>query len=1063
MTQRRVWIPETVPLLPPTHHAVVEASAGTGKTFLLQHLFIDRLLNDEVTIDEIAVVTFTEKATEEIRQRIYEQLADLLSGRAPNTSGEPAWTIDNDARTRLQNAFRNFDQARISTIHSFCHSLVAENAFESGHLFDREQLASDSIFRPAFTNLLREIHGDSELNAFYSVWPKTADSLMQALRTLTTKGGTPYPPFTTASLKQAVHSLHEHIHTYLATPASRQEIAERSGCHPNARKKLLLGLHGLHEAVSQTSWIQQFSKMSPALNLALSRMKAPEGIALSFHEAVHPLYKTLPFPETAIVNQFLPYLEKHLRALKEGLSVFDFSDMLADALHFVQNASAETLRTLRQQTKHILIDEFQDTDPIQWELFHRLFADDETKITVVGDPKQAIYSFRGADVFTYFTATETLKVQNAKAARLNQNFRASKELIHATNEILMGPPPFMDSSNADAHVQAGRDEAGVQPSIVLLESENDQAAPMLDYFANEILSLAQQEIPYSDIFVLTRTTSESTQVIDSLKKYDIPAMVFKQEGLSDTQLALDLYDLLKSIAHPLSRSARLNALSTDFFRVTFQELTEPAVFDDWDAHFFHWNQLARQGALEKMFDEIILQTKVVQYWLARSDYQTITNLHHLIEKLCDAPTRDIEQLYQLLGFWRADPNRLRDGNIQRPALDTSSVQVMTMHASKGLESPYVFLYAKNKGRSDATKFFHDNTNHLQFEICSATDLRERRPEVAKQIDQELAQESQRLLYVALTRAKKRVYLPLWKKPAGDYKALNERLRDWWQTKPKFTELRNVPASVSVSGAVSESVSGSVSESVLKPGGQIPRKPLPSPPVPTRIVSYSQLHQQLSSNTLSHSSVQVSEKELPPGTQTGLFIHALLEHLNWQTLNIEPPLSLEQWREETDLHRVYDRIAAAYGFSQDDYSEATRLVYQTLTQSFVPNGPQLFTAEKQLREFVFHAKLDEQTLLHGIYDLLLEHNDALYLVDYKTNVLADYSPEAVVNYTKEHYRWQYQIYCITLASICDQLNQPMGGISYIYCRGRENENGLFFIRPTPEEIRQWRSALLEVIR
>lgn len=1052
----QIWTPSAIPRLSPHHHGVVEASAGTGKTFLLQHLFVDRILNGHATIDQLLVVTYTEKATQELRQRIHAQLHQAVAGVSPRPISDAHWTIDGESRARLRHAIQHFDQSNISTIHAFCNQLLTRFAFTNGHAFEREQLPTETIFRPAFVDLIRDSQHNIELKRYFDAWDGSLETLLTTLRVLLNRPAVAAPSASPTFVEQSTGSLIELAEEHFPTQEALEKIIQDSGCLKRSAGKLRGALQQWSDiAKSDAHWLTQFAELSPVLDEVAPRIKSPTQGAAQLASRLQELRPKLPFAKTYIAQQLLPRISDKLGVLKEQLGVFDFGDMLTEALELVRNASPDALEHIRQGLRYVFIDEFQDTDPIQWEFFQRLFVDSSTtKVTVVGDPKQAIYSFRGADVATYHNATQQLLEQGAKKETLDTNFRSSRQLIKATNYLLTTPSPLLVDVTFHP-AKSGTTQIGLSPAIIAFENDGSDNTAMLRYMTNEIVTLendSQQAL--NEIFVLTRTTKESNEVLAALAAAKIPATAYKQEGLTESQVALDLFDLLTAICTPTSTRAKLNALRTPFFNVQLDELAggKNATNYQWDTLFFFWNSLGEKGALEELFEDVLDRTQIVEQWISTGDTQAITNLYHLIERLCQQQDRELSKLTALLGHWRMDPIRLREGNLQRTATDMPAVQVMTMHASKGLEAPVVFLYTNSKGVSNSLKFFHDSDGLLRFEIAKTKPLQSRRPKHDDAYRTEQTKEGRRLQYVAITRAQSRTYLPVWKKSTGEYSELNDRLATL-----------NDPNQLLIRSSVSASI-------------DVPRSNLPSPPfihprltVPEsdlfpRIVSYSGLQQLIGTEHPQVDKSKLAITDLPPGANSGLFVHALLEHLPWRSLFTPASLFLswEQWKAIPEVTSLCDELGQAYGFSSAVYDSALSMCYRTLTQPFAPDTPPLGKLRKLKREFTFYARLDSRTLLHGIYDIVVEHDGLLFLIDYKTNVLPDYTNTTVNDYTEKYYRLQKEVYCVSLAALCAQSSCEIGGISYLYCRGRTADNGLFFMKPDSNQLKQWTRHLLELI-
>ena len=327
--------PQILDRIPLDRHALIEASAGTGKTYTIENLIVEILLRTDTTIDKILVVTFTEKATSELRARIRTTLESVITGAsAKEVDDKDKGEIGEEGIRKLREALFSFDRAPIQTIHSFCHRILSELAFQTGTRFKVEVTDALSSFHEAFRAELREhIAGDQTANRLLAEWLETYSS-----------------------------------------PASKAYVR---------LEKLLFDAH--QKRYLLTDELARNSQLSKDQRAALSL-------------------------EVRITDEFLPRIATRMEKLKRERGLLDYDDMLAwFARALDEDGGAALASTLRERYQHALIDEFQDTDELQWKIFRRIFVEGEKNpIYLIGDPKQAIYSFRGADVFTYLAARDEL-------------------------------------------------------------------------------------------------------------------------------------------------------------------------------------------------------------------------------------------------------------------------------------------------------------------------------------------------------------------------------------------------------------------------------------------------------------------------------------------------------------------------------------------------------------------------------------------------------------------------------------------------------------------------------
>ena len=493
-------------------NAVVESSAGTGKTFLLEHLFVDLILNHGLTCDEILVVTFTEKATAELVLRLRGLLERLAHLRADDPmalaarDADPAsvWTIDEAARARLAQSLLGFDRASISTIHGFCQRILQDHAFVQARFFDEEVVAKEAAFGRAFRDVLRTHASDEHLGSALSAWlasGRTVATLEQLLRACDHEQAAPlFPRFDAERLRLALASWQKvsdstelrrclkqarvHGSTIGGILRRTERIAETVATTNGEGIPLLVGFDGF---LAEKSTQDTFSYVLASLPAAAT---TSEECLATLAEAVRMLAAAVVPLEALIACRMLPLVRERAALHKRRAGWFEFSDMLAlvaKALADPGPAGRALLDALRRQYRHALIDEFQDTDEIQWSIFRRIFTGSPAThaLTVIGDPKQAIYGFRGADVHAYLDARHALVEQGAAHVVLDRNFRSTKDMVAAANLIFDQRAEFFRSGSGIGYhdpVRCGRTDLALDNDtnhggkpVVVLDVRSDNA------------------------------------------------------------------------------------------------------------------------------------------------------------------------------------------------------------------------------------------------------------------------------------------------------------------------------------------------------------------------------------------------------------------------------------------------------------------------------------------------------------------------------------------------------------------------------------------------------------
>ena len=780
--------------------AVIEASAGTGKTFLIEHLVVDRLVRGDARLEEMLVVTFTERAASELRRRVGALIKKVASTRESAATATSAWTIDDEARALLASAARAIDGAPISTIHAFCQRVLTEQAFAGGRLLVQQSVESRAAFAAAFAEVLRqELAVDHERSPYLEAYlcrsgsAATVDSLEALLyraHQLRARWGTPFDPGRIAAAAQAFARL---------TLAELE--ASTAGMHGSTAKAVSARLRTLHAATHRFAEDGNTGRFLGTLDLPagkddllafvserLERRTGPVVAAVAeLADAAIPL-------EAAVAQLFVPPVAARLAARKHAAGLYDFDDMLTlvnDAL--AGPRGAELTATLRQRFRLAIVDEFQDTDQVQWEIFRTIFDERAARpLYLVGDPKQAIYGFRGADVATYLEARQTVAAAD-EAHHLTRNFRSTRAVIDAYNAILdqTAAEPFFNQGDVkyDPPVTYGRHDDGTPaltptpaaaPLTLLRVTADEDVArlPMravreglAQAIAGEIVDLLAGAEPLpgaeplhaSDIFVLTRTWVEAKAVAGALVTRGVPAVIYNQEGLYASPEARQVRDLLRAVADPRDPAKRLRAWLTPFFGLSLADLPAAAGADGDHPLFgrlFAWHAAAAREPLGRLYARILDESGVLsrELFLGESA-RRLVNIRHLFEVLSAEAARAARPLGDVVRRLSALCEKLlvpeaEEGNVQRLESDHDAVQIMTMHKAKGLEAEVVFLYggyspSPNKG----VRHYTDAGSRV------ATAGRPRSNALGELIKRERESEDQRLFYVALTRARRRLYLP----------------------------------------------------------------------------------------------------------------------------------------------------------------------------------------------------------------------------------------------------------------------------------------------------------------
>jgi exodeoxyribonuclease V beta subunit len=1138
--------PEGLRALPRGTSAVIEASAGTGKTFLLEHLVADRIVRGEARLEEILVVTFTEKATMELVRRLRELLERLLAHDAalpPGATLESAWLLDDAARARLAEARGAFDRATITTIHGFCQRVLTEEAFASRRLLAQEHVDSQRAFAEAFRDTLRTtLATDERLDRYLGAWlssGRTTDALERTLSQAFAQQRAWGITHDEARLGAAARAL---AALPIAEVLVDVERVVRNRRTSDAIASRVRAVHGIVTAADAEATFDP-ARLLLDVDELFDRKRYPKFDVFSYVE------KNLPAPpaggaaarlkqalldfadaavplELAVAQLFLPFVREALVARKTTSGQYDFDDMLRLVAEGLRGPGGAALaESLRRRYRLAVIDEFQDTDDVQWEIFRTIFHESggRNPLFVIGDPKQSIYGFRGADVATYREARRTI-AGGAATLTLDRNFRSTPELVEATNAIFddgaadpffserglfaaaRAAAPGTPGARAPIELLAVRPAEGTDPSELRLRHMR-RALTHAIADGIEALHGGVAPTPLREIFVLTRTNAEAQQIATTLRNRGLPHVLYNQEGLYKTEEARQLRDLLSAIDEPRDRTRRLLAALTPFFGLSLTDL--PALAADSASHpieerLFAWRALADARDWSRLFELIVSQSGLPEREvLTGGSARRLTNTLHLCEVLRARALRETASLEELVRYLTALTDGLivpdaEEGNVQRLEGDRDAVQIMSIHKSKGLEADHVFLYgAFTPWRGQQVRTFErDGTRRLFLG-------RPRRSNLDEAIAREADGEEQRLLYVALTRARRRLYLPYAGVPAveeasqfedfwrvsGAYRHVHRRLRTLATDPARAVSFESRPV---VCPPPPDDTPARIAAAVRawRPEPDDLALDFPAAALAeTRrrrsgivLTSYSRIKQAhggyqpptevLDEEPTATPAPPPDPGRLPGGALSGLFLHAALEEVPLETFAGAPDAAA--WAARPEITALFDEAIRRFDRDPAHRADAERIVYAALTTPLtVPSGATLAgvarAAPRIAREveFVFPfpaaAGGADAGFVKGYVDFIFEYEGRAYFGDWKSDLLPDFSATAVGAHVAANYELQRRLYVLALLKMLGVGDEAayearFGGAVYVFLRALPS--GLDVSRPSWADVQRWERELAE---
>ena len=1123
-------------------HNLIEASAGTGKTWTIAALYILLLLEKELRPEQILVVTYTKAATAELRERIRRRISSTLDLYSSNRSATDdaleqllvTTRPQNSARARqlLTRALYSFDDAAIFTIHGFCQRALMENTFESGSLFGSDMLSDQSA-------IIKQVCDDFWRSQIMS----QPDDFIERL---TLEGYTPQKlakPFEGhfQNPDLIIIPLVENV------PLSPL-IAERDRLYDQACSLWSRERNEISRQLEQARLNQQSYKPSQieAASVSFDYWAAGGSAAFPNHKLDffsaqkiaskttkaspftpdHPFFTLCQLLSEAInfidhsfrnniiacQHDFKRWLEQELSQRKKRLNQRAFDDLLLDLHTALEAESGAVLaEKLRHRYKAALIDEFQDTDPLQWRIFNRIGAEREYPLFLIGDPKQAIYSFRGADVFAYLNAGKSVIPENRHT--LGTNFRSDAALVRAVTTLFTaGSDPFMNHEIPFHTVASGRSANDLllidgipdeQPLKVWIYPRSDETkaevkpvaiSTIVVAIAGEIARLLEpgrtilstsgeaRPLKPGDIAILVKAHTQAEQVQKALSEHGIPSVQQGSITIFETSEAVDLLRILRATAEPHREPLIREALLTATMGVNANQISryvessgEDPEWETWLLRFRDLNSATESGGVVALVSRLLGSCGVREAVLSRvGGERCLTNILHCSELLHQVEREQGKGVTGLISWLerRISAPAKDDATVLRLETDENAVTISTIHASKGLQYPVVFVpfaWDAGSGKTDRA-LFHDDEGKLVLDLAG-------KKENLHRTAAERKAERSRLLYVALTRAEFRCYT-IW---GGINGAAESPLFHLIHGTSAAVIDKNLP--VLSDNAILEDVarlSGNGDTGIY--AGMMPMdigSVSKHPPATVsshfsfrtlrypirddwRVASFSGMtsgtghmfdphdHDKDPADTTTVPEEEetpshgLSIFDFPRGTQAGTCLHDIFEHLNFPQINKDAITAItrssladngfhEKW-----LPGVTDMIghvtAARVIPDSPDFNLSClkKGEWQSEMEFYLPIrhlAPDSLSSlfEGMLEETLFedyYEVLDRLSfrqsrgMLQGFIDMVFTHNDRYYILDWKSNHLgmktSDYRQEKMhESMCRSAYTLQYHLYTLAL--------------------------------------------------
>jgi len=1165
---------------------LIEASAGTGKTFTLATLVTRLVVERGLRVGQVLAVTFTEAATQELRKRIRERLLLALAlVDAPDTEGEDAEAAltrqilrthgersgesTEALRRRLRLAVLEIDLAAIFTIHGFCARALREHALESGQGFDPPTLlANDRDLREELAADLWRAHGRDADGAddLAALWKGGPPALAADLRALLREPVLLPPdaslpddpmPAVLATGRALADGFREHGPEFLAVLL---DALERKVLHGGSYKadwiqSLWSELAGWCEGGDYTAPLDERLGRFTARAMQEKTNKAHTGstptsplceLIDAYLQAVAECKAYTARRRIALLHRIHDDARGRLALLKRQRRLQTYDDLIDGVADALDGDHAEALvRGLRAQYAVALVDEFQDTDARQWKIFERVFGSGSSgdghapALFLIGDPKQAIYGFRGGDVHTYLAARKSAD----EAPPLGHNFRSRPCVLAAIDALYAqaGEHAFVDPRIEFRSVAPGgkrqdgdflRDGAPAPALTVWVapDPEPNAKGDIKPYKADAsrehcthacvaaihavlregragTATIEGRPVQPGDIAVLVRTHHEATRIQQALAAVGIPAVAAGKQSLYATLEARELHTLLLALLQSGDDGRLRAALSTVLVGVDAAGIAPLDDGDhDWQGRALAWRERLLYGGPLALVGDLCAEHAPRLLGLTDGE-RRVGNYLQLAEALQEAQATalGLHGLVDWLGQRIAEADPDDETQLLRLESDARRVQIVTLHKSKGLEYPLVFLPFAGIGRPNpvpgrlCVAHHEDNRRRLHWKI----ELEEAEWDHASEAwKTEQHAEEARLLYVGMTRARDALWLASGLFYNHDATALGPMLKSL-----------GTPAAMP-----------GIHVDTSLPPPVLPRLPpesdaeVPPAVVATRVLSGDWWVHSFSGLTRTASGDEAStaatlpvpggrdEPVVPPdalpaaqphdtrfgGTRFGVALHAALERADFAAWRAWLPGDTAPAGEAATIADALREQGYGGEVLDDGIALVTDLVGRTLRVA-LPEGVQLCNVPADARrpemEFQFSLKPTRvdallellhahgvvpgrggfgfrqrlEGLMTGLVDLTYVHDGRWYVLDYKSNRLPRYDADGLRE-AMLHSEYDLQALVYTLAlhrwlrfRLGDRYDyaRDFGGIRYVFCRGIELDArgeevpGVYHARFAPE--------------
>ena len=787
-------------------HHVVEAAAGTGKTYSITSLYVRALVEKRLLPSQILVLTFTNDATSELKLRLRKRILDIVhysenEDNADDFVVQYSSTLTEQQKNHLSKCLTYFDEAAIYTIHGFCQRILSEHHLEFNvssnfnlktDIYPIIEDASDLFWEHFFFQSKPKTRFQKWVLNKLNVQFQNPDKLIELIKPLVLNSS--------IEIEQNLHSFDDYKHYFKDAHILYSEI---KAIYLNERIDFLEFFYS--NALNKKIYKHKeelLSKFEEWLNQKELQLLDYKNLYLfgedMLNKYLNKSYEIPSFKLFSIVQKYLSNLDilseidfvfksqavyairKNLVDLKNSRGILDYQDLLILIKEGIQRSKTLSEK-LARRFPIAFIDEFQDTDNIQYSIFKSIYSNyDKSCLVMIGDPKQAIYQFRGADIHSYLSAKNYVTDTNVYS--LSHNYRSSKSLIKGINSIFNGAenaflfndvtftPAFFPDQRTDITVLSKT--SNVSPLTFI--RFNEQKKPISEVrtelahsVAFESIKLLHSDIEINqkpilpkDITVLVDTHNNGQLVQDILYQYGLKSVIHGNESVFNTIESDQLFIILYAFAHPHSQGYIKSALISNFFGHDATFLLELAENEElrnkYHSLFLEMNKQWAKKGLKAIFRFLEYDFDIFKHIASTPNYErSITNYKHLRELLLKAESKEVFSIFGLIRYFRNKRDTVSknpsEDEVLRLESDQDLIQIVTHHASKGLEYNIVFCpFLWNfRIKTPKTPILSDGITQTGFLNSKSNEFGNA---LTKNIIDEKA-EKIRIAYVALTRAK----------------------------------------------------------------------------------------------------------------------------------------------------------------------------------------------------------------------------------------------------------------------------------------------------------------------